>query len=100
NFHFYFRQEVHRVLAATVDFSMAFLPSETLDFGHRHSFYSNLAEGIFHLFKLEWFDNRFDLFHRFIGECAGIETQHLRLNFRSPRKLLVIVGMMLRTDPL
>jgi len=42
---------------------MAFLSSESFDLGNGHSLDSDLCEGFFDFFKLEWFNDSFDFFH-------------------------------------
>ena len=57
---------------------MPFLPAETFDFAHRHSFKAETGQSLFHLFKLEWFNNGLDFFH----EIARADTNNevLRVN--------------------
>src|SRR6266480_1110596 len=62
HFHFYFWQEIHRVLAPPVDFSVSFLPAKPFDFGDSHPFDAKLCQRLFDLFELEWFDDGFQFF--------------------------------------
>ena len=66
-FDFDFRQEVHGVFAAAIDFGVALLAAKSLDFAHGHAFDANFAEGIFDFLELERFDDRFNFFHFMLG---------------------------------
>lgn len=64
DFEFDLREEIDGVLTAAVDFRMAFLASESLDFGDGHSLDADFGEGFFDVFHFERFDDCFDFFHR------------------------------------
>src|SRR5207247_593410 len=64
---FDFRQEIHRVLTATVNLGVSFLASEAFDFAHRHPLDPNFPERVFDLLQFEWFYDRFDFFHLVFG---------------------------------
>jgi hypothetical protein len=66
-FDFDLGQEIHCVFAAAIDFGMSLLTTEALDFANRHAFDTDFAQGVFDLFELEWFDDRFNFLHSFIG---------------------------------
>jgi hypothetical protein len=70
NLQFDFRQEIHGVFTAAVNFGVAFLPTESLDLGDGHAFDAYLTECIFDLLELEWFYDCFDFLHSFC--CAAI----------------------------
>ena len=53
-----FRQEIHRVFGAAIDFGVALLPAVTLDLGDGHAANADGGEGIAHLVELEWLDDR------------------------------------------
>ena len=59
-----FGQKIYDVFAATIDFGVSFLATETLDFAHGHSRYPQFAEGFANLLELVGFDDGFDEFHR------------------------------------
>src|SRR5438034_4034644 len=63
DFHFPFREIIHRVLAPTIDFGVSFLPAKTFDFGDSHSFDAKLGQRLFDFFELERFDDGFQFFH-------------------------------------
>ena len=63
HFELHFGEEVHGVLATTVDFGMTFLATEAFDFRDGHAFDAYLGEGFFDVFDFEWFDDGFDFFH-------------------------------------
>src|ERR1700756_4550568 len=63
DFHFHFRQKIHRVFASPVNFGMPFLPAETFDLSNGHSFDAELCERFFDLFELEWFYDGLQFFH-------------------------------------
>ena len=62
---FYLGQKVHDVFAAPINFRVPFLTAESLRLNDRHPLNSERGQRVFHFFKLEWFDNRFDFFHAF-----------------------------------
>jgi hypothetical protein len=62
-FHFDFREEIHGVFAAAIDFGMAFLPAKAFHFADSHAFDANFAEGVFDLLQFERFYDRFDFLH-------------------------------------
>src|ERR1043165_6329117 len=62
-FDFDFRQEIHRLFAAAINFRVAFLAAESFHFGNGHSFDAHVSEGILHFFELEWFYDCFDFLH-------------------------------------
>src|SRR5581483_1282252 len=64
-------QKIHGVFAAAKDFNVAFLTAEALDFHNGHAFDANLAEGILNFLQFEWFDDRFDFFHKLPSARAG-----------------------------
>src|SRR5205823_12766612 len=64
DFDFYLRQEIDRVFAATVDFSVALLPAKAFDLANGHAFDADAAQGVFDLLELEWFYYRFDFLHQ------------------------------------
>jgi hypothetical protein len=66
DFDFDLGQEVHRVLAAAVDFGVAFLPAEALDFAHGHAFDAEFGQRVFYFFEFEGFDDCFDFFIGYI----------------------------------
>src|SRR5438445_605497 len=51
---FYFRQEIHRVLASAIDFGVAFLTAEPFDFRHCHALDADASERVFDFFQFEW----------------------------------------------
>src|SRR5512140_3003312 len=55
--------EVDHVLRPAVHLRVTFLSPEPLHLGDGHSGDADLAKRVFHLFELEWLDDRFDLFH-------------------------------------
>ena len=63
DFDFNLWKEIDGVFGTPVDFGMALLTSEAFDFGNSHSLDSDLCEGLFDFFKLEWFNDSFDFFH-------------------------------------
>ena len=71
-FDFDLREEIDRVFAAAVDFGMAFLAAEPLDFADGHAFDSNVAEGILYFLQLEWLYDRFNFFHSFDERDSGL----------------------------
>ena len=56
-------QEVHGVFAAAVDFGVALLAAEALDFGDGHALDADFAEGVFDFFELEGLDDGFNFLH-------------------------------------
>src|SRR5262245_5974224 len=60
---FYLRQEVHRVLAASVKLGVALLPPEPAHLGHRHADDADAGERLLDVVQLERLDDRFDFFH-------------------------------------
>src|SRR5881397_2438314 len=48
---------------SAVDFGVALLTSEPLDFAHGHPFDAHVAQGVFDFFQLERLDDGFDFFH-------------------------------------
>jgi hypothetical protein len=53
---------------------MTLLPAEAFRLDNRNALQPNFMQGLFHLVQLEWFDDRFDLFH----------LVHARKNDRRP----------------
>src|ERR1700733_14444128 len=51
------RQEIHHILRAAIDFSVALLTSVTLDLGHGHAADPDRGERLAHFVELEGFDN-------------------------------------------
>src|SRR6202000_3294311 len=70
-FDFDFRQKIHRVLAAAIDFRMAFLAAETLHFRDGHAFRADLGQRVLNFLQLEWFNDRFDFLHIGLGSETG-----------------------------
>ena len=64
-FQFDFRQEIDGVFAAAVDFGVALLATEALDFCDSHAFDANFTERILHFLEFEWFYDGFDFLHSF-----------------------------------
>src|SRR5438034_913127 len=58
------RQEVHRVLAAAVQFGVALLAAKSTDLGYRHAHDADAGERFLDVVELERLDDRLDLFHR------------------------------------
>jgi hypothetical protein len=88
-FEFDLGEEVHGVFAAAIDFRVTFLPAEAFDFGDRHAFDANFAQGVFDLFKLEGFDDGFNFLHsivlvivRVAGEPAWAMGDRVKIKFR------------------
>jgi hypothetical protein len=77
DFQFNFWQEVDRIFAAAIDFSMTFLAAEPFNFTDGHAFDPDFAEGILHFFELEWFYNGFDFFHLDVWGLVWIEQATL-----------------------
>src|SRR5579862_5952407 len=67
DFEFEFRQEIHAVFTAPIDFGMAFLAAETFDFGDGHALKTDITERVFHFLQFERFYYRFDFLHRLLG---------------------------------
>lgn len=65
NFNLYFRQEIHYVFGAAIEFSMTFLPAEPLYFGNGQAGDTDLIERLAHFVELEWFYDGLDFFHGF-----------------------------------
>jgi len=57
DFDLEFRNEVHGVFRAPIDFRMSFLPAVTFNLGHGHALQAKLGQGFAHLIKLEWLDD-------------------------------------------
>src|SRR5260370_5167078 len=51
------RYELHLVLGATEDLALSALAAVALDLGNGEAEYTGVAEGLFHLFELEGFDD-------------------------------------------
>src|SRR4029077_18217979 len=64
DFKFHLWQKVDGVLAAAINFAVAFLPAEPAHLAQSHSFDADGSERIFHRFGFEWLDNGLDFFHR------------------------------------
>ena len=63
NLDLHFGEEIDRILAAAIDLGVAFLPSESFDFGDRHSLDTKLGQSFFNLLEFERLNDRFQLFH-------------------------------------
>src|SRR2546425_11298473 len=73
-FDFDFWQKINGVLAAAIDFSVAFLAAKPFDFADGHPFDANVTEGVLHFLQLEWFDDSFDFFHGFSEHAYSMVT--------------------------
>src|SRR5262245_9485512 len=62
---FDFRQEVHRVFGAAVNFGVAFLSPVSLDFSDGETVHPRRSESVSHFVELEWLDDGHDDFHGF-----------------------------------
>ena len=67
DFEFDFRQEIHRVFTAAVDFGVALLAAKTFDFDDRHALDADFGQGVFDFLQFEWFYDGFDFLHSFKG---------------------------------
>src|SRR6267378_319541 len=56
-------QKIHGVLAAAIEFGMAFLAAEPPDLSDGHSGDSDFVQGLFNFIEFERFDYRFDFLH-------------------------------------
>src|SRR5262245_20419477 len=83
-FHFYFGQKIDRVFAPSIDFSVAFLPSEAFDFGDGHPLDPELGQRLFDLFELEGFDDGFQFFHVKVNSASrGLLQSNAKRSTRS-----------------
>src|SRR6201981_2872677 len=62
--YFHLRQEIHHVLGAAIQLSMALLTAKPFGLGHRDPLDADFVEGFLHFVELEGFDDRLDLLHR------------------------------------
>jgi hypothetical protein len=60
--NFYFWQEIHGILAAAIEFSLAFLTAKTLDLAYGHAGDAHSGKGFFYFFELERFNNCLNFF--------------------------------------
>ncbi len=58
-----FGQEIHGVFAAAVNFGVAFLAAEALDFGDGQALHAHAGQRFFDFLEFEGFDDGFDFFH-------------------------------------
>jgi len=63
DFNFNFRKEIDRILAAAVDFSVALLAAESLDFGDGQTLRAHCGQRLFDLLELERFDDGVNFLH-------------------------------------
>src|SRR2546428_44333 len=63
DFDLHFRQEVYRVLAASVHLGVALLAAEAPDLGHGHPDDARARERFLHVIERERLDDRLDLLH-------------------------------------
>src|SRR4030095_16861748 len=63
DFHLDLREEVHRVLATSIELGVALLTAKAPHLRHRHSDHPDAGEGLLHVVELEWLDDGLDLFH-------------------------------------
>ena len=84
-FDFDFGQEIDRVFAAAIDFSVAFLAAESFDFADGHAFDADFAEGVLHFLQLEWLDDRFDFLHNCVQFTAPTVSGSTKRGRRSRR---------------
>src|SRR6185312_6862879 len=59
----HFRQEVHDIFCATVEFGVPLLATKALCFGDRDPLDADGLKRLFNFVEFEWFDDRFDFFH-------------------------------------
>src|SRR5688572_26255607 len=64
HFDFDLRQEIDRVFAAAIDFSVALLAAKPFDFTDRHPLDADVAEGVFNFFQFEGLNYGFDFLHK------------------------------------
>src|SRR4051812_11540926 len=67
-------QEAHGIFGAAIDFSMALLPTVSLDFRHRETMNANGGQGIPDFFELEWLDDRHNNFHGYCPRLGPVQT--------------------------
>src|SRR4029077_5474533 len=58
------RQEIDRILCASIEFGMSFLAPEALNLFDSHPLDPHFGERLFHLIQLERLHNRFDHLHK------------------------------------
>ena len=58
-----YKGQVHGVLTAAINFSVAFLTAKSLHLHDGHAFDADLSEGFFHILQFEGLDDCFDFFH-------------------------------------
>src|SRR5439155_23456794 len=56
-------QEIHRILAAAIDFGVSLLTPEALHFADGHALDTDAGQRLFDVFELERFDDGLNLFH-------------------------------------
>ena len=61
---FHFRQEIHRVLGATINFAVTFLPTKAFDLTQSHSLHPHCHERFFYRLGFKGLDDSFDFLHR------------------------------------
>jgi outer membrane protein assembly factor BamD len=71
----HFRQEVHHVLGAAIELSVALLPAEALDLGHGHAGNTDLGQCLTHVVELERLDDGFDLLHGGPGKMVVVRKK-------------------------
>ena len=77
NHHFDFDlgQEIDRVFAAAINFSVALLAAKPFDFTDRHSLNADVTEGVLNFFQFEGLNYGFDFLHiRLSWWCANSGT--------------------------
>src|SRR5258706_4658719 len=72
---FHLGKEIDDVLGAAIEFRMALLPAESLDFGDRQPGGAQFGQGLADFVELERFDDSFDFFHG-----CSIATTNARLS--------------------
>jgi hypothetical protein len=77
--NFNFRVETDPEFGAAKNFDVSFLPSKALNFAHRKFIDADLVQGIFHVIKVNRFNDSFDFFHGHSFRVSG----HLSASRRS-----------------
>ena len=70
----HFRQEVHRVFGAAIDFGLPLLAAESLDLGGGQSLHAEVRQRLADIVQLERLDdcrNQFHLLHPLVGPSVG-----------------------------
>jgi hypothetical protein len=73
DFNLHLGKEIHGIFRSTIDFGVALLAAEALNFCYGHSLNSHFGKGFFHFFEFERLDDRFDFFHGSGGLVWDIE---------------------------